>query len=139
MRCPKFHFENPSDSAFCSKCGSQILPEEEISVSQTKTLEIPREELTMGSIFAGRYQIIEELGKGGMGKVYKVLDKEIKAKIALSSSSPRLQPIKAPSSASGMSSEWPAIFPIRISAGCMTWEKMRECTTSPWNTFPAKT
>jgi serine/threonine-protein kinase len=37
----------------------------------------------MGSTFASRYQIIEELGKGGMGKVYKVLDKEINVKVAL--------------------------------------------------------
>jgi len=34
-------------------------------------------------MFAGRYQIIEELGKGGMGKVYKVFDKEVNAKVAL--------------------------------------------------------
>jgi len=32
---------------------------------------------------AGRYQIIEELGKGGMGKVYKVFDTDIKEKVAL--------------------------------------------------------
>ena len=49
----------------------------------TQTIEAPREELTTGSTFAGRYQIIEELGKGGMGKVYKVLDKEVNVKIAL--------------------------------------------------------
>jgi len=49
----------------------------------TETLETPKEELTTGSTFAERYQIIEELGKGGMGKVYKVLDKEVNAKIAL--------------------------------------------------------
>ncbi len=36
-----------------------------------------------GSLFAGRYQVIEELGKGGMGKVYKVLDKDLDVKIAL--------------------------------------------------------
>lgn len=34
-------------------------------------------------IFAGRYQVIEDLGKGGMGHVYKVLDKEIKEVVAL--------------------------------------------------------
>jgi serine/threonine protein kinase/tetratricopeptide (TPR) repeat protein len=37
----------------------------------------------MGTTFAGRYQIIEELGKGGMGRVYKVLDAKINEKIAL--------------------------------------------------------
>jgi serine/threonine protein kinase/Flp pilus assembly protein TadD len=40
-------------------------------------------DLTIGSTFAGRYQVIEELGKGGMGKVYKVLDTKIEEKVAL--------------------------------------------------------
>src|SRR5512136_1540413 len=49
----------------------------------TETLKIPVKELTSGSTFAGRYQIIEELGHGGMGKVYKVQDTKIGEKIAL--------------------------------------------------------
>ena len=44
---------------------------------------MPKNELTIGSLFAERYQIFEELGKGGMGKVYKVLDKDIDEKIAI--------------------------------------------------------
>jgi len=81
IKCPKCHFDNPSDSKFCKQCGTQIIPLEEIPV--TETLETPKEELTTGSTFAGRYQIIEELGKGGMGKVYKALDTKIGEKIAL--------------------------------------------------------
>jgi len=49
----------------------------------TETLQTPVRELTTGSTFAGRYQVIEELGHGGMGTVYKVFDSEIKEKIAL--------------------------------------------------------
>ncbi|MGB7296996.1 MAG: protein kinase [Candidatus Aminicenantales bacterium] len=44
---------------------------------------MPVHELSTGSTFAGRYQIIEELGKGGMGRVYKVFDTDIKEKVAL--------------------------------------------------------
>lgn len=83
MECPKCHFDNPEDSGFCSQCGTQLLPPEEISASPTETLETPTEELTRGTIFAGRYEIIEELGKGGMGKVYRVEDKKIKQEVAL--------------------------------------------------------
>jgi eukaryotic-like serine/threonine-protein kinase len=49
----------------------------------TETLQTPVRELTTGSTFAGRYQVIEELGHGGMGRVYKVQDSDIKEKVAL--------------------------------------------------------
>jgi serine/threonine protein kinase/Tfp pilus assembly protein PilF len=81
MKCPKCQSENPDDTLFCGKCGTRLPSSEEVEV--TETIETPSEELTTGSIFAGRYQIIEELGKGGVGRVYKVLDQEVNAKIAL--------------------------------------------------------
>ena len=40
-------------------------------------------ELTAGTSFARRYQIIEDLGRGGMGRVYKVFDTEVQEKMAL--------------------------------------------------------
>jgi serine/threonine protein kinase/tetratricopeptide (TPR) repeat protein len=49
----------------------------------TETLQAPIHELTTGSTFAGRYQVIEELGRGGMGRVYKVFDTEVREKLAL--------------------------------------------------------
>jgi Tol biopolymer transport system component/tRNA A-37 threonylcarbamoyl transferase component Bud32 len=81
VECPKCQFDNPSDSKFCKECGTQLIPKDEIPV--TETLETPAEELTRGTTFAGRYEIIEELGKGGMGKVYRVEDKKIKEEVAL--------------------------------------------------------
>lgn len=83
MKCPKCQSDNPDASRFCAECGTQIGPAVEAEVSYTKTLETPKEELTTGSTFAGRYQIIEKLGEGGMGRVYKALDTEINEKIAL--------------------------------------------------------
>ena len=82
IKYPKCHSDNPDTQRFCGDCGTQLPSPEKIVV--TETIEAQREELTTGLSFAGRYQIIEELGKGGgMGKVFKVLDKEVNAKIAL--------------------------------------------------------
>jgi len=83
MKCPKCDFENPADTKFCSECAAPLPSSEEISARLTETLETPKEELTTGSTFAGRYQIIEELGKGGMGKVYKAQDTDLKEKVAI--------------------------------------------------------
>jgi serine/threonine protein kinase/Flp pilus assembly protein TadD len=82
MKCPKCKSDNPEAASFCADCGTQ-LPTTKEAFAPTKTIEAPKEELTTGSTFAGRYQIIEELGKGGMGKVYKAQDTEINEKIAL--------------------------------------------------------
>jgi len=83
IECPKCHSENTADSRFCKKCAAPLPSSEDISVSHTETLETPTEKLTRGSTFASRYEVIEELGKGGMGKVYRVEDKKIKGEIAL--------------------------------------------------------
>jgi serine/threonine protein kinase/Flp pilus assembly protein TadD len=83
VECPKCQTQNPADSKFCKECATPLSADPEISVSHTKTLEAVKEELTTGAVFAGRYQIIEELGKGGMGRVYKALDTKIDEKIAL--------------------------------------------------------
>ena len=82
-KCPKCHHDNPDTARACEECGTQLDMIDKIPIIHTETLESPKEELTTGSAFAGRYQIIEELGKGGMGKVYKVLDTRIEEKIAL--------------------------------------------------------
>jgi len=49
----------------------------------TKTLETPRETLSRGTLFAGRYEVIEALGVGGMGEVYRVEDKKVGQEVAL--------------------------------------------------------
>jgi serine/threonine protein kinase/Tfp pilus assembly protein PilF len=63
---------------------------EDVPASPTQTLEIPKDELSTGALFAGRYQIIEELGQGGMGKVYKALDTKIKERMVLKLLKPQI-------------------------------------------------
>ena len=82
VKCPKCQADNPDTQRFCGDCGTHLPVSEEIPIP-TQTIEVPKEELTTGSTFARRYQIIEELGKGGMGKVYKANDVDIKEKVAI--------------------------------------------------------
>ena len=71
MRCPACQTDNPSDSKYCKECSTPLPARKDASDSQKETLVQPIKELTAGTIFSGRYQVIEELGQGGMGKVYE--------------------------------------------------------------------
>ncbi|MFX0200830.1 MAG: protein kinase, partial [Candidatus Hodarchaeota archaeon] len=79
--CPKCNTVNPDTLKFCGECGTQLPSIEDIGV--TETIEAPKEELIRGTTLANRYEIIEELGKGGMGRVYRVEDTKLKQEVAL--------------------------------------------------------
>ena len=83
MKCPKCNFNNTQDTRFCGNCASPLSPEERLPHFQTETLQTPVEELSLGATFSGRYHIIRELGRGGMGKVYEALDKDLEERVAL--------------------------------------------------------
>jgi hypothetical protein len=63
VKCPKCQTDNPDTKQFCGDCGTKLTPLEEVSPSITKTLDTSAEELSRGTLLAGRYEIIEELGK----------------------------------------------------------------------------
>jgi serine/threonine protein kinase len=99
MKCPSCLAENLPDSRFCRKCAtpfpetieaevrSDTRPGERtpgpVAMSMTRTLITPFEDLARGTLFADRYEVIEEIGRGGMGKVYKVFDRTVNEVVAL--------------------------------------------------------
>jgi serine/threonine protein kinase len=82
ISCSRCGIANPETSRFCSSCGTLLSVEIELS-EMTETLRSSVRELATGATFARRYQVIEELGRGGMGRVYEVQDTKVGEKVAL--------------------------------------------------------
>jgi hypothetical protein len=83
MKCQKCGFANPPGLLFCGNCGTRLAAASDIPASPTLTIAQPQEPLGRGSLLAGRFEVLEEIGSGGMGTVYRVLDKKINEDVAL--------------------------------------------------------
>ena len=92
MICKNCNFENPDDAVKCSKCGTLLDEDtkpnsddgrETVILEASTRLHIDPLSFSPGEKFGDRYQIIEEIGQGGMGRVFKAKDLELETIVAL--------------------------------------------------------
>jgi predicted Ser/Thr protein kinase/Flp pilus assembly protein TadD len=119
MECPQCGLPNPPGVIACAQCRTPLPVNQTGQASPSVGTSLPKETdqtvaarlgtigpsaspagmhkappskeaLRVGSVLGGRYEILQQLGEGGMGAVYKVRDRELERVVAMKVIRPEL-------------------------------------------------
>ena len=122
--CSRCGSHNEAGARFCINCGTSLtpsLPPTERAASTARVINAPPREVhthradpLLGRIVAERYRVLELLGRGGMGVVYKAEHARIGKVLALKLLTGELTRDSTQLGASSAKRSWPANSRIRI-------------------------
>ncbi len=90
MKCSRCGQDNPESASSCARCSAPLVPPAISHADRTMTLSGIPDEFSRLRVFAGRYEIIEPLGQGGMGTIFRVYDQKTQDEIAIKVLNPEI-------------------------------------------------